>query len=115
MAFNDLELKRVENAIEAYLLKHRPPVYIREKLDIECQIEGQSVVIYEVRPQWRNPTEKSYLPVAKTTFVRTQNIWKVYWARADLKWHQYEPQAEVRLIDGFFKVVAEDEFSCFWG
>lgn len=115
MAFNDLELKRTENAIDAYLAKHRPSVHIRAELDIECRIEGQSVVVYEVRPQWRNPNEKIYLSVAKTTFVRTQNTWKVYWQRADLKWYQYEPQLQVKNIDEFFTVLAEDEFSCFWG
>jgi hypothetical protein len=42
-------------------------------------------------------------------------MWKVYWKRADLKWHRYEPVPEVSAIEKFLAVVKEDEYSCFFG
>jgi hypothetical protein len=53
--------------------------------------------------------------VAKATYVRTQKVWKIYWQRADLKWHGYEPVAAVKSIEGFFEAVVDDPHACFWG
>lgn len=54
-------------------------------------------------------------PVAKATYVKAQKIWKVYWQRADLKWHRYDPDPEVKKIEEFLVVVEKDEFGCFYG
>ncbi|HYP68298.1 MAG TPA: DUF3024 domain-containing protein [Thiobacillaceae bacterium] len=40
-------------------------------------------------------------PVAKATYVKTQGMWKVYWMRADLKWHGYAPAPKVQTVDAF--------------
>jgi len=53
--------------------------------------------------------------VAKATFVRTQNLWRGYWMRRDLRWHRYGPEPEVETIDAFLDVVDRDEFGCFFG
>ena len=99
-----------------YIERHRPPVHIRPELDIGYRISGQSVEIFEIRPAWRGkPGETMEQAVAKTTFVKTQGIWKIYWQRADLKWHRYEPDAEVPDLEAFIKVVERDEYCCFYG
>jgi hypothetical protein len=41
--------------------------------------------------------------------------WRVYWQRADLKWHRYDPAGEVNSIDDFFPIVEHDEYACFFG
>jgi len=115
MAFEQFTYNRVEALTDEFIERHRPPVHIRQKLDISFRIDGQSVIIFEIRPQWDNPTEKMESMVAKTTFVRTQNIWKIYWQRADLKWHLYEPADQVDRFEDFLSVVDEDAFACFWG
>jgi hypothetical protein len=61
------------------------------------------------------PGEKQEHPVAKTTFVRTRGVWRVFWMRRDLKWHGYEPMPEVEYIEAFFRLVSEDEYACFFG
>ena len=48
------------------------------------------------------------------TYGKTQQCWKVFWKRADLKWHGYEP-ATVATIDDFLTVVDQDTYCCFWG
>ncbi|WP_414638958.1 DUF3024 domain-containing protein [Aquabacterium sp.] len=53
-------------------------------------------------------------PIAKATFVRTQSIWKIYWMRGNLTWHPYET-SQTNSIDGFFKLVGEDKYGCFFG
>ncbi len=114
MAFSELETRRYTKIMEQYIENRRPPVHIRDKLDIGFRIKGQSVEIFEIRPAWREPATKIESGVAKTTYVRTQKFWKVFWMRADLKWHGYDP-GKVRTLEEFLIVVDDDEYGCFWG
>ena len=95
--------------------KRRPPAHIRHEVDLGFRITGQSVEIFEIRPRWQCPEEKIEEAVAKTTFVKTKKIWKVYWQRADLKWHRYDPNPEVGSLDEFLDIVDRDEYACFFG
>lgn len=115
MALSEIEMKQCEKAIAAFLERRRPPAHIRDKLDLGFRITDQSVEIFEIRPNWRNPKEKLELAVAKATFVRTQDVWRVYWQRADLQWHRYDPDPEVTTVDDFLRIVDEDEYCCFFG
>lgn len=115
MALNEGQIKEVEEAGDAFLEKTRPAPEIRDKLDLAYRIEVQSVLVYEVRPVWNNPSERMEQPVAKTTFVKTQNHWKVFWMQSDLKWHSYEPVPTVENIAAFFKLVDDDSYACFFG
>jgi|SRR5690606_3563487 len=115
MAFSELEKKRVEKAVAAFVEQKRPAAHIRPQLDIGFRLEGQSVEIFEIRPYWRDESQTMERSVAKATYVKGQAQWKVFWKRADLKWHGYEPQATVRKIEEFLKVVDDDPYGCFWG
>jgi hypothetical protein len=115
VTFNDLDTKRIENAMATFLAKRRPPPHIRPELDIGYRLNGQSIEIFEIRPQWDNPAITREHPLAKATYVRTQNLWKVFWKRSDLKWHGYEPAATVKSIDEFLAVVDADQYCCFFG
>lgn len=53
--------------------------------------------------------------VAKATYVRTQECWKVFWLRADLKWHSYSPMPVVDSIEKFLALVEADNHACFFG
>lgn len=115
MPFTEFETARIEAAMADFMAKRRPPVEIRDKLDLAHRIEGQSVVIFSIRPFWRDPGEKIEEPAAKATYVRKTNRWKIYWQRADLKWHAYPPHPEALFFDEFLAIVDEDEHCCFWG
>lgn len=115
MALNILKTADVIETIENFLAKRRPLENIRHEIDLDYKIEKQSVIIFEIRPRWNNKKEKKESPVAKTTWVKTQQIWKIYWMRADLKWHSYQPSPEVKTISEFIQIVDEDKHGCFWG
>ena len=115
MAFNDIERKRIELAMAKFMGRRRPPPHIRQKLDLGYRISGHSVELFEIRPQWQNPTQKMEHSFAKATFVRTQSLWRVFWMRRDLKWHGYEPTSAVRSLEAFLAVVDRDEYCCFFG
>jgi len=115
MAISEFEIKRYEKIVGAYIEKRRPPEQVRNQVDLSFRVEGQSVVIFEIREVWNQPEKKVETPIAKATYVKNSNRWKVYWQRADLKWHRYEPAAEVKTIEEFLTVVETDEYACFWG
>lgn len=115
MAFSEFEQFRIEKAIDAFMKQRRPRPDIREKLDLSARIERQSLVLYEVRPDWQDKTVIREHPFAKLTYVRTRNSWNIFWMRANLKWYGYEPEPSVRSIEEALQIVAEDKFACFFG
>ncbi len=114
-AIKSLTTLEIIEVMENFLTRKRPPEHIRLQLDITYQIENQSVVIYEVRPQWNDPKIIRQHPIAKTTYVKSSNHWKVFWQRADLKWHSYSPKPVVKKLHDFARLVEEDLHHCFWG
>jgi hypothetical protein len=115
MTFDPLQTLEVIEAMENYLSRNRPPEEIRKKLDLGYKIEGQSVFIFEIRPQWNDPNIIHEHPFAKATFVKTINKWKVFWIRANMKWYTYTPKPTVKSVAEFAKLVEEDEHHCFGG
>lgn len=115
MALSEFEKKKLEKAAEEFLAIKRPPPHIRSQLDIGYRIAGQSVEVFELRPYYLDESQILEHAVAKATYVKSRKLWKVYWQRADLKWHSYEPVATVKTIEEFFEAVMDDPYGCFWG
>ena len=115
MAFSEFEAKKIERAASEFLEDRRPPVEIRPKLDLDVRVSGQSVQIVEIRPHFRELSTIIESPVAKATYIKKSQRWKIYWMRSDLKWLSYTPEPESRSIEEFFAIVNADENSCFFG
>ena len=113
--FSEFEIKRVEKVVGAFVAKRRPPPHIRKQLDLGFRLKGQSVEIFEIRPVWRGNGETHESSIAKATYIKTQQIWKLYWKRQDLKWHGYQPLPEVRTIEEVLSEIDADPYACFWG
>lgn len=115
MALSEHERYRFEKPVKAYVEAHRPPPHIRPELDLCYRFTGQSVELFEVRPAFRKPGEIVENSIAKATYVKSRKSWKIYWMRADLKWHRYEPHPTASTIEEFLAVVEEDSYACFFG
>jgi hypothetical protein len=115
VTISEFEVKRTEKALDQFLSKRRPPVHIREEVDLAYRITSQSVELFEIRPKWDDASTKIEHPAAKATYVKRQECWKVFWFRADEKWHAYEPIPTVKLIEDFLGIVDEDKHGCFFG
>ena len=70
MAISEFEIKRCEKLVGAYVEKHRPPAHIRNQVDLSFRVKDQSIEIFEIRPLWSNPDEKTEEMQAKTTYVK---------------------------------------------
>ena len=115
MAFSEFETKRIHKILGRYIEKNRPPENVRDEVDLSFRLTGQSVEIFEIRPLWNDPKEKIEESIAKATYIKSRNLWKVFWQRADLKWHRYEPDPEVDSIEEFIEIVENDDYACFFG
>ncbi|MFP4418310.1 MAG: DUF3024 domain-containing protein [Chitinispirillaceae bacterium] len=115
MSLSESELNIVDKAVSEFIEGRRPAPELRDRVDLGYRIEGQSVYIFEIRPKWNAPRQKQESPIAKSTYVATQKVWKIFWMRANRKWHRYDPVPEVKRIEDFLSVVSKDEHSCFFG
>lgn len=115
MAFSEFERKRYEKIVDAYVQRRRPPPRLRKELDISFRIRGQSIELFEIRPAWREPGKQIENPIIKATYVKRDDCWKVYWQRADLKWHRYDPAPAVKTIQEVLDLAERDEYGCFYG
>jgi hypothetical protein len=70
--------------MENFLDQVRPPEEMRSKLDVNYDIDGQSIVINELHPRWDNKDDYQEYGVAKATYNRSKNEWKSFWRQASL-------------------------------
>ena len=115
MPFNDLERKKLQKTLDAFIERTRPAAPVRPRLDFGYNLSGQSVELLEIRPQWDDASVICKRAFAKATYVKTQNVWKIFWLRASLKWNGYAPQPTAPSIEGFLKTVEKDQYGCFYG
>jgi hypothetical protein len=115
MPVSEFEIKRWETLTNKFIEKRRPPVHLRNQLDLSFKITNHSIEIFEIQPLFNDPHKITEIPIAKATFIRSQNIWKIFWQRADLKWHRYHTVPEVKNLEDFLQVVDADELACFFG
>jgi hypothetical protein len=47
--------------------------------------------------------------------VRSQGVWRVFWKRADGRWHGYKPCPEADSLAAALRVIDEDANGCFFG
>lgn len=114
MALTDIERLKVEKTVGS-LCSEKTPQHLKNQLRFEYKIEKQSVIMYEVRPAWKNPSEFTRMPLAKLTYVRSENLWKLYWQRASGKWVSYEPKESSADLEDLVGEIGKDAHGCFFG
>lgn len=115
MALNVSSSVDIIEIMENYLERERPPVEVRNQLDIGYEIKDQSIILQEIRPVWGRPDEIMRNGYAKATYVKSKDLWKVYWLRGNLKWYPYDVQPTVKKLTDFLELVDVDSYGCFKG
>ncbi len=115
MAFSGLELARIRATVGALVDRRQAPLELQDKVRLELEIDGHRVRIWEVRLAWRDPTSIVRIGVAQFTYTRSRDQWKLYWMRADGKWHAWDPAENTGHLDRLVQVVDQDRRGGFWG
>jgi len=115
MALSEFELKLSEKLVAEFVESRRPPPHLRAQVDLAFRIYGQSIELFEIRPHFREKGLMIEQAIAKATFNRSKLVWKVFWKRADDKWHGYQPCPEVASVAKFLDLIQKDDHGCFFG
>ena len=114
MAFSEVDLKRIDQTVGGFCGK-RSPGHLKEKLRLMYAVEGHEVVVVERRPRWDNQAERTETPVTKLKFIRSANKWRLYWMRADMKWHEYPRLSSCHHLDDLVQEIDADSLVYVFG
>ena len=116
MAFTENETAEILKQLEdEFWVHHRPPLHLRDKVREGQRIDDQSIELFLNRPAFSRPGEWIEEAIAKIRYFRSRDSWSIYWQRADLKWHRYEPFPEAKSLSVALAKIHEDEHACFFG
>ena len=116
MAFTDTEI--AEHTItleELFWSRRRPPLHLRDRVREGQRFTDQSIELFIVRPAFNRPGEHVEESIAKLQYVRSHAVWRLFWKRADGKWHRYPPRPEAESLTAALGVIQEDPNGCFFG
>ncbi|MCL2606058.1 MAG: DUF3024 domain-containing protein [Coriobacteriia bacterium] len=114
MAFSEIELALIKNTVGKYC-KSISPAHIADQLTFTYDVDGHAVTIWENRPPWDGRGDWTHHGVARFRYNCSRNEWALYWMRADLKWHRYDPAGGIHNLRDLVQVVKEDAHCCFRG
>lgn len=116
MAFTDTEIAEHIGLVEDLSWsRRRPPLHLRDQVREGQRFTGHAIEFFLVRPAFNRPGEQVEEPIAKVQFVRARQVWRLFWKRADGKWHRYQPCPEADSLAAALRTIDEDACNCFFG
>jgi hypothetical protein len=116
MAFTELEIAELMIMLEdSFWSQCRPPAHLSDKIREGQRITGHSIELFFLRPAFHRPGEWIEDAIAKVQYVRSRGVWRIFWKRADGKWHRYPPSPEATSLADALGVIREDTHGCFFG
>jgi len=88
---------------------------ILKELDFGYSWDGQTAILYEIRPQFLKPENLIHIEFAKLRFVKSRKLWKLYWFRASGKWEAYDPKPTSADLSVLLTEIRNDGYGCFFG
>jgi hypothetical protein len=104
----------VESTLISYV-EQKIPLHIRNKLYLSYRFSGSSVILIENRPNFFKQGAWMESVVAKFRFTLKTNIWTLYCADRNAKWHKYSYAEPTEDFDLLLQAVDEDRTGIFWG
>jgi len=88
MPFTESEIAEHTALIEElFWSRRRPPLHLRDKIREGQRLDGFNIELFFVRPSFFSPEQIIEEDISRIQWVSARKIWKLYWKRADLKWH----------------------------
>ncbi len=114
--FTEQELFSIDNAFNNSFSERKR--LLRDaacEQDVVYRVERNNVIILELLPDFGDASTMVASEVAKATFIRSKDYWRIYWLRRNLNWEKYPPRAKVKRIKTFFDIITRDKYHCFFG
>ena len=113
MAFTPLEKEEIEHLLLECLAARKLHA-AKKGFDIGYKFNNQSIEFFETHPSSDHERGFFNLHTAKISYVRTQDVWKIYWKRGSLKWQGYLRCPETKKFNEALFFVNEDIDQVFW-
>ena len=105
-----------EATVKAYVEKLRPASPdIRAQIDIGYSFEQNTVILFQIRPLWNDPTKKQHLEFAKVRYFKSKKLWNLYWKGGNDTWKLYKPFPSSTHLSQIIDVIKKDKHNCFYG
>jgi hypothetical protein len=114
MAFNDIELRRIEQVVGGFC-RDRIPDHLRSQIKVFYEVRGYEVKILESRPSFVKSHEWTETQVARLKYDPKTMGWHLYWMRASGKWQEYPEIKAATDLKFMINEIQEDPHRVFWG
>ena len=116
MAFTDAEIAEHITVLEnCFWSRRRPPLHLRDKVREGQRFSGRSIELFFVRPAFNRPGEEVEESIAKVQHILRHGHWRLFWKRADNKWHRYPICPQTNSLAEALREIDEDPCCCFFG
>jgi hypothetical protein len=113
MPIPELERARVERALDKFC--DRVPAAIRSDLTCEYRFRGNTVVLLERRPHFRDRARHTEHLFAKFVYSPTVGGWSLRWSDRNGRWHAYQGFQDVPHFRDVLRDVVADPTGIFFG
>jgi len=113
MSIPELEMARVKRALDKFC--DRIPLHVRPDLTNLYRVKGNSVVLIERRPYFRDRSQHTEHEFAKFVYSPRVGGWSLRWRDRNRRWHAYDGFENVAQFRDVLAEVASDPTGIFLG
>jgi hypothetical protein len=104
----------IEKKLTAYC-QRKIPAHLHNEIRLNFKFRGNTVTLYESRPAFRMPDQWSEIPVAQFRYDPQDNLWTLYCADRNSRWHPDMEIDPVKDFDLLLQEVDRDPTGIYWG
>jgi Protein of unknown function (DUF3024) len=113
MPIPELEKARVARLLDKF--SERVPVAVRPELTYVYRFEGNTVLLSERRPHFKDRTRHTEHDLAKFVYSPRIGGWSLRWSDRNGRWHRYEGFDDVPSFRDVLREVEADPTCIFFG
>jgi hypothetical protein len=114
MALSDVQKAQVIGLLDEFC-DARVPIMLRDRIVLQFRFLGSSVVLFEKRPMFDDPTRWIENSVAKFRFDPARRLWRLLCADRYGSWHLFRGVPPTASFGRLLEEVAADRTCVFWG
>lgn len=114
MPIPPLELEASKKYLSRFC-EERIPHEIRDKVTLSFEVQKNSLILFENRPRYNDPTRWLSVSIAKFTYVVKSREWRLFYQDRNLKWRSYFPLPRAERLPDLIKEVELDPNCIYWG
>ena len=116
MVFTENEIAGHLQVIEeVFWSRRRPPLHLRDQVREGQRFTGRAIELFLMRPAFNRPGEHVEESIARLQHLPRLRVWRIFWKRADGRWHRYQPVPDAPSLAKTLRVLDEDPNGCFFG